>query len=211
MRIDAAELDAERTYRLLSGIIVPRPIAWITTQNACGSVNLAPFSAFTYVSNKPPMIGVNIGRKAGVRKDTAVNMARTGEFVVNIGDQTMVEQIHMSAEEHPVDVSEVTLLGLDVADSQLIRTPRLAMTAVSMECKLHSVIPFGLTGSEFHVGEIVAFHVRDGLLIDGKIDTRTLNPVCRLGGPNYAGLGEVITLRAIKQTAKTVIAESGEQ
>src|SRR4051794_36628533 len=82
--VDAADLDASAAYRLLTGVIVPRPIAWITTRSADGDINLAPFSAFTLVANDPPMVGVNIGLRAGELKDTAANIEATGEYVINI-------------------------------------------------------------------------------------------------------------------------------
>ena len=205
MQIDAASLDPEATYKLLTGIIVPRPIAWVTTVSAAGVVNLAPFSAFTFVSNKPPMVGINVGRKAGRMKDTGVNILANGEFVVNIADDTLVGPVHESSVEHPPEVSEVELLGLQTAPSVHIAPPRLAAAPVSMECRLHRSIAFGDTGSEFMVGEVLAFHLREGLSHNGKIDTTALRPLCRIGGPNYARLGEVIAMRPVGQTAKTVI------
>ncbi|MEJ7932422.1 flavin reductase family protein [Ramlibacter sp. AN1015] len=205
MRILASDLDPQQTYKLLTGIIVPRPIAWVATQSPEGVLNVAPFSAFTFVSNKPPMIGVNVGRKAGVMKDTANNIHARGEYVVHIADEQLLQAVHDSAEEHPPEVSEVEVLGLDCIPSDCIGVPRLAAPPVAMECRLHRVIEFGVTGSEFIVGEVLAFHIREGLARDGKIDTLALNPICRLGGPNYATLGTIVTLRAVAQTDKTVM------
>ena len=205
MHLDADSLTPEATYRLLSGIVVPRPIAWITTLSASGVSNLAPFSCFTFVSNKPPMIGVNIGRKAGVRKDTGANILETGEFVVNIADMRHVNLIHESSAEHPPQVSEVELLGLATLACDTVRVPRLADVPIALECRLAQVVPFGQTGSEFFVGEITRYHFRDGLYVNGKIDTVALDPVCRIGGPNYAALGSVVTLREMPPTAKSVL------
>jgi flavin reductase (DIM6/NTAB) family NADH-FMN oxidoreductase RutF len=206
MRIDAAELDADATYRLLSGIVVPRPIAWITTLSPEGRVNLAPFSCYTFVANRPPMLGVTFGRKAGQRKDTARHILSSREYVVNIGSFSQREQIHLSSEEHPPEVSEAELLGLATAPCAGVAVPRLADAPVSMACRLHQVVPVGELGSEFFIGEVLAFHVREGLLRDGKIDTRALDPVCRIGGPNYAALGEIVTLRHVAQTPRGVVA-----
>lgn len=205
MRILASDMDPQQTYKLLTGIIVPRPIAWVCSQSASGVLNLAPFSAFTFVSNKPPMVGVNVGRKAGVMKDTGNNIHARGEYVVHIADEQLLHPLHESAEEHPPHVSEVELLGLETVPSDFISVPRLAAAPVALECRLHQSIAFGDTGSEFIVGEVLAFHVRDGLARDYKIDTLALNPICRLGGPNYATLGKIVTLRMVSQTAKTVI------
>ncbi|MGE8668084.1 MAG: flavin reductase family protein [Achromobacter mucicolens] len=205
MHFPASDLNPEQTYRLMSGIIVPRPIAWISSVNAHGVVNLAPFSCYTFVSNQPPMIGVNIGRKAGQRKDTGRNIMENGHFVVNIADETLLDPLHESAQEHPPEVSEADLLGLPVIPGVVVATPRLSAAPISLECRLHSVTPFGNTGAEFFVGEVVMFHIREGLMQDGKIDTAMLRPICRIGGPNYASLGEIITKRGIAQTAKSVM------
>jgi len=205
MHFPASDLNPEQTYRLMSGIIVPRPIAWISSVNAHGVVNLAPFSCYTFVSNQPPMIGVNIGRKAGQRKDTGRNIMENGHFVVNIADETLLDPLHESAQEYPPEVSEADLLGLPVIPGVVVATPRLSAAPISLECRLHSVTPFGNTGAEFFVGEVVMFHIREGLMQDGKIDTATLRPICRIGGPNYASLGEIITKRGIAQTAKSVM------
>ncbi len=208
MEFAASTLGPEAMYKLLTGIVVPRPIAWVSTLSPGGGVNLAPFSAFTFVSNKPPMLGINVGRKAGVLKDTGNNIHATGEFVVNIPDDSMIEPVHLSAVEHPPEISEAELLGLAVTPGTHIRTPRLAQAPISMECRLHRAIAFGDTGSEFMVGEIVAFHIRDGLYVNGKIDTAKLRPICRLGGPNYAKLGEIVSMLPIAQTAKTVLTQA---
>lgn len=198
-------LTPEQTYKLLCGIVVPRPIAWITTRSPEGTLNLAPFSCFTFVSNAPPMVGVNIGRKSGERKDTGRNIDDTGEFVVHIPDETMIEPVHLSAVEHPPGDSEVELLGLETLASQHVGVPRLTAPAVAMECRLHSATAYGSTGAEFVVGEVLAFHVRDALLHDNKIDTRTLAPIARVGGPVYAGLGEMTRMAPIAQTPKTTL------
>ena len=211
MRILAAELDPQQTYKLLTGVVVPRPIAWICSRSPEGVLNLAPFSAFTFVSTKPPLLGVNVGRKAGVRKDTGHNIHANGEYVVHIGDVSLVQAIHESAVEHAPDVSEVELLGLQTAPSERVSVPRLTAPPVAMECRLHRAIEFGDTGAEFIVGEVLVFHVREGLLRDGKIDSSVLDPVCRLAGPNYASLGRVISMRPIAQTDKSVVARPSER
>jgi flavin reductase (DIM6/NTAB) family NADH-FMN oxidoreductase RutF len=204
MLIDPRMLDPEATYKLLTGVVVPRPIAWVTTLSSTGVVNLAPFSAFTFVSSKPPMVGISVGRKAGVMKDTGSNILRSAEFVIHIPDMPLLQAVHQSSVEYPADVSEVDVLGLQTVASDLVAPPRLAAAPVAMECRLHRSIVFGDTGSEFMVGEILAFHIRDNLLVDGKVDSASLQPVCRLGGPNYALLGEIVRMAPVAQTPKTV-------
>lgn len=197
MIIDSTTMDSEETYKLLTGVVVPRPIAWVCSGTEPGKTNLAPFSTFTFVSQFPPMVGFNCGRRAGRQKDTSVNINAAKEFVVNIADEPMLEALHFSSEYHPPEVSEVTLLNLETAPSKHIKTPRLAAAPISMECKLHQTLRFGSVGSEFFVGEVVAFHVRDSLYEDGKIDTAKLRPVCRVAGPRYGTVGEIVTMKII--------------
>lgn len=202
MQIKAETLSAEAAYRLLTGAVVPRPIAWVTTLSGPERTNAAPFSAFTFVSNKPPMIGVSIGRKAGVPKDTARNIRKNREFVVNIADRGMLNELHLSATEYPPDVSETAELSIELAPSIRIATPRIAKAQVSMECRLRRVLEFGEMRSNFFIGQIEMFHIRDGLAVDGKIDARRLDPIARLGGPNYAELGDVVTMPVIAVARK---------
>jgi flavin reductase (DIM6/NTAB) family NADH-FMN oxidoreductase RutF len=197
MEIDAASLTHQATYKLLTGAVVPRPIAWVSSGVEPGKINLAPFSTFTFVSPFPPMLGFNCGMRGNERKDTSRNIQTYGEYVINIADRTMMEAMHESSADHAPEISEVELLGLETAPSVKIRTPRLAKAPISMECRLHQVLSFGATNPEFFVGEVLMFHVRDDLYKDGKIDTRLLDPICRLGGPTYATLGEIITLRSV--------------
>lgn len=205
MKVAPETLGPEQTYRLMTGVVVPRPIAWVTSLSADGVVNLAPFSCFTFVSNKPPMVGINVGRKAGERKDTGANIRARGTYVVNIPDATMIEAVHLSAVEHPADVSEAAVLGLELVESDHVPVPRLRDTPISLECRWHRSIEFGETGAEFVVGEVLAFHLRDGLLSDGKVDTAELRPIARLAGPSYATLGEITTLLPVGQTPKTTL------
>jgi len=204
MIIDPDALDADEVYRLLCGIVVPRPIAWVTSAAAEGGVNLAPFSCFTFLSKLPPMIGINVGPRGDGYKDTARNIHESKEYVVNIGDESMVEPIHLSSEEHPPGVSEVVELGLDVIPGERVSVPRLKATPISMECRLRHVVRYGRVGEEFIVGEVLVFHVRDELYDNGKIDTALLRPVARLGGPKYASLGPILTMPSVHRTPKKV-------
>jgi flavin reductase (DIM6/NTAB) family NADH-FMN oxidoreductase RutF len=203
MQLDPQTLAAEAAYKLLTGIVVPRPVAWVTTVSTVGVVNLAPFSAFTFVSPKPPMLAISVGHKAGTYKDTARNILATEEFVIHIADRALVEPVHLSSVEHPADVSEVEMLGLATAPCSRIAVPRLADAPVAMECRLRHCIEVGETRSRLIVGEVVMFHFRDGLLQDGKIDSARLDPICRLAGPRYAALGDIITMRSVAQTPKS--------
>ena len=191
--IPSDSLDAKQAYKLLTGVIVPRPIAWVSTLSPQGTTNLAPFSYFTSVSNKPPMVGINIGQENQERKDTARNILDTKEFVVNIATWSQLDPLHASADRHPPEVSEIELLGLKTAPSQFIKAPRVADAPVQMECRFVQMIPFGVAGSEFYVGEVIAFHFREDLIDLDKmrVNSAALEPICRLGGPLYAALGNV--------------------
>jgi flavin reductase (DIM6/NTAB) family NADH-FMN oxidoreductase RutF len=203
MRIDPSDLDAERAYRLITGIVVPRPIAWVTSLSGGGTVNLAPFSAFTFVSPKPPMLAISVGRKADIYKDTAHNILNNEEYVVHIADSSLMMAVHESSTEHPPDVSEVEELQLETLPSERIKVPRLAAAPIAMECRFRQCLEFGETRSRLIVGEVLAFHIRDGLLQNGKIETEALDPIARIGGPRYARLGEIVTLKPVFQTSKS--------
>ena len=203
MRIDPAYLDAETAYRLITGVVVPRPIAWVTTLSNSGVVNLAPFSAFTFVSPKPPMLAISVGRKGGIYKDTAQNILNNEEYVVHIADSSLMTAVHESSTEHPPDVSEVEELRLSTLPGERIKVPRLAAAPIAMECRFRQCLEFGETRSRLIVGEVLVFHIRDGLLQNGKIETRALDPIARIAGPRYAKLGEIITLKPVFQTSKT--------
>jgi len=203
MRIDPKDLGAEKIYRLMTGIVVPRPIAWVTSLSASGVVNLAPFSAFTFVSQKPPMLAISVGRKAGVWKDTAHNILDTEEYVIHIANTPLMQALHDSSVEHPPDISEVEHLKLETVPSALIKVPRLAAPPVAMECRFRQCLEFGEVPSRLIVGEVVMFHIREGLVNNGKVETRELDPIARIGGPRYARLGEIVTLNTVFQTSKS--------
>ena len=198
----AGDLSIDATYKLLTGLIVPRPIAWVTSLSEQGVVNLAPFSAFTFLSTKPPMIGISVTLRAGALKDTARNIEASGEFVVNIADETLAGPLHLSSAEHPPETSEPALLGLDLAPSTDIAVPRLAAAPAAMECRLERIIGFGELGAQLMAGRIVRFHVRDDLLKDGKIPTDRLRPLGRIAGPRYVKLGEIIEAQPLHEGSR---------
>ena len=191
-------LDAKQAYKLLTGVIVPRPIAWVSSISTSGVTNVAPFSYFTSVSNKPPMVGINIGQEHGGRKDTARNILETEEFVVNIAGWQQLEDLHVSADHHPPQTSEIELLGLQTEASLHIKAPRIAAAPVQMECRFRQMIPFGTGGSEFYVGEVVAFQFRQDVIDMEtlRVNSVAIEPICRLGGPFYAALGDVAKMRS---------------
>ncbi len=194
MEIDPEKLSTRELYRLLTGMVVPRPVAWVTSVSPNGLVNAAPFSAFTWVSADPMMLGFSVGLRNGLPKDTSRNISAAGHYVVNIGDQETLEKLHLSGVEYPADVSELAELDLTPQPGVVVPTPRIAEAPISMECVLDRILEFGRTRAQFIIGRVVYIHIRDGLCVDGKIDSRQLRPIARLGGPNYATLGDVVTL-----------------
>jgi flavin reductase (DIM6/NTAB) family NADH-FMN oxidoreductase RutF len=197
VEVDPSFLDAEESYKLLTGVVVPRPIAWISTLGSNGQVNVAPFSAFTFVSTQPPMLAVSLGRRLGVPKDTARNIGSRREFVVNIANFELLDSLHQSGTEYPEEVSEVELLNLKTLPGERIKTPRVAAAPVSMECVLHKSLELGTTKAQLVIGEVLLFHIREDLNENGKIDTERLNPICRLGGPVYCTLGRIFRMQGI--------------
>lgn len=201
--IDPKTLDPEEAYKLVIGTVVPRPIAWVVTRNPQRKLNLAPFSAFMFVSPKPPLMAISVGHKAGIYKDTAGNILREENYVIHIADMGLIEPLHLSSIEHPPEVSEVEELGLATVPSTLIDTPRLEAAPIALECRFRQCLEFGATKSRLIVGEVVMWHVRDDVIRGGRIDSKALNPICRLGGPRYASLGEVVTMQPVEMTPKS--------
>lgn len=191
--VDGDRLDTETAYRLLVGCVVPRPVAWISTVDDAGCVNVAPFSSYNYVATSPPMLAVNIARRAGdgALKDTARNIAAQREFVVNVATEATMEAMHASAAEYPPGTSEAEALGLALLPSRHVRAPRLAASPVQMECRLEQIVPLGRGVNTLYIGEVLAFHLSDAVYDGRRVDARAMRPIARLGGPFYAALGEI--------------------
>jgi flavin reductase (DIM6/NTAB) family NADH-FMN oxidoreductase RutF len=194
MFVDAEGLEPAATYRLLVGSVVPRPIAWVTSGRPPAPLNLAPFSAFTWVSQHPAMLGFTVNRRADGRKDTVRNIEADGEFVVHIAHERMLAALHASSEWFDPQTSEAEVLGLATAPSVKIGVPRLADAPIAMECVFERAIAFSPTGGEFVVGRVVAWHIRDEVRDGLRIDTGRLRPLGRLAGPRYTTLGDVTEL-----------------
>jgi flavin reductase (DIM6/NTAB) family NADH-FMN oxidoreductase RutF len=194
MRIDASKLDGEAAHQLLKGCIVPRPIAWISTLGNNGVANAAPYSCFTFVATVPPLVCFSVELRAGRKKDTLVNVERTGDFVVNLVTEDLAEAMNASAEDFPPDVSEILKVGLTPTKSDLVRSPRIAESPVSLECRVTQIVELGRSRHSLVIGEVLLVHVRDELYRDGTIDVTRLRPVGRLAGNQYCRPGEVFEL-----------------
>ncbi len=196
MELEPRDLAAEAVYKLFIGSVVPRPLAWVTTVSPSGLVNAAPFSGFTMAAMRPPMVLINCSQAGGV-KDTARNIAANGCFTVNTVNAALLERMHASSASFPAEVSEVEALGIATAPGRLIPVPRIAASPVSMECRLVSIMEFGEEKSQHIVGEVVLFHIADGIVRDGKIDQEKLGAVGRIGGPTYVLPGAYVAMKPV--------------
>ncbi|WKA54678.1 flavin reductase family protein [Planococcus shixiaomingii] len=183
-------------YKLLIGSVIPRPIAFVTSRAANGTLNAAPFSYFNVVSSDPPMISVSVQSRAGSPKDTAQNAIEAGEFVVHVVDETNVEQINRTAASLPRDESELDLTDLTLVESEAIAVPGVNEAKVRFECCLEQVVELG--GTRLLIGKVVRFHIDESIYENGRINHDLLKPVSRLAGTNYAKLGEVFSLERPK-------------
>lgn len=194
MDIDTSQLSSRDAYGLLTSFVVPRPIAWITTMDGAGHVNLAPFSYFNAVCADPPLISVSITtKKGGVLKDTFRLIEQTGQFCVNLVEEPMVNAMNASSEELPPEVSEAEALGLATVPCASIAGVRLADCRGALECRLVDVHPYGRKVKvNLVIAEVVRAYIDDGIVIEGeaRVDPHKIAPVGRLGGRWYARLGE---------------------
>jgi len=183
MIIDSSTLNPTSAYKLLIGSILPRAIGWVSTQSRDGVANLAPISFFTGVGRKPPMVSLTLQpRSDGVTlKDTFVNIRDTGEFVVNMVSLPDAHAMHRSAFEFAPEVDEFTAVGLEKEASVVVRPPRVKSAPIALECRLERIIPIGDLGDHVVFGEVLRFHIRDDLYLEGgRIDTGALQAVGRL-------------------------------
>jgi flavin reductase (DIM6/NTAB) family NADH-FMN oxidoreductase RutF len=197
MIVETAALSERESYKLLISSVVPRPIAWVSSQDAEGLLNLAPFSYFQAVCPEPPTVVVSVGRRAdGTWKDTALNAQATGEFVVNIVSLELAEQMNVTSGDYPPDLNEFEIAGLTTAPSHRVRPPRVAEAAIALECRLAQTVTLGHDPGTnlLLIGEVVAYYVRDDLCVNGLVDYERLRPVARLGGNQYAKPGEVFEM-----------------
>jgi flavin reductase (DIM6/NTAB) family NADH-FMN oxidoreductase RutF len=182
MHIDPDTRSAADNYKLLTNLVVPRPIAWVTSRNERGVVNLAPFSFFNAVGSNPLFVVISVGlNDKGDTKDTARNILANGEFVVNLVTEELFDAMNISAANFPADMSELGVTGLSSVPSVKISTPGVAGALASMECKLHSSQLLG--ENTLIIGEVVMFRVADHLL-DANLQVRDFAPIGRMGTPS---------------------------
>jgi flavin reductase (DIM6/NTAB) family NADH-FMN oxidoreductase RutF len=186
MDLELARLPALERYKLLIGLVIPRPIGWVSTWSGNGVANCAPFSFFNVISEEPPLCILSFNRRSdGAMKHTLKNIRRTGEFVVNLVDEGSAGAMHASSEEIPETESEFAKTGLTPVPATLVKHPRIGEAAASLECKVERRIEFG-PEREMVIGEILLVHAREGI-----IDPQTK----RISEENYRPIGRLFASR----------------
>lgn len=188
MQLTLSELSSGQRYHVLSSLVVPRPIAWVTTLNEDGQVNAAPFSYFQLMGENPPLAILGIGKRPdGSAKDTFRNIRRSREFVINMVTEENAEMMNQCATPFPAELSEVAALGLKTEPSSLVKPPRLAIAPAQLEAREVQTLLIG--GNQVVMGEIVVAHVRDEF-IDAKtlrVHTEKMGMIGRLQGGEAGG------------------------
>lgn len=187
-------LSERENYKFLTGSIIPRPVALVTTLSNNQIINAAPFSYFNIVSSNPPMISLSIQRKNGIQKDTSRNAIESGEFVVHIIDEDIVVAANQTAAELSREESELSRTNFTTVTSEKVKVPGLLEAKIRFECLLEKAIVLGgtelLPNVDLLIGKVVAYHINEDLYSEGRIDSKRLKPISRLAGNNYAKLGE---------------------
>jgi len=162
MKFDLENATARETYHLLIGLVAPRPIALVTSMNEDGRLNAAPFSAYNYLCTDPPIIGIGVtDRPTGgfVPKDTARNIRRMGEFVVNVVTEDLAQQMNICATDFPAEVDELEMASLATAPSQIVKVPRIEQAHAALECREYTTMEIGR--SRIILGRVVAIYIED--------------------------------------------------
>lgn len=195
MRLEPSQCEEWRpVYRLLTALVLPRPIAWVSTYSASGVPNLAPFSFFNVVCAKPPTI-VFCPMWAGpeaLKKDTLKNIEDTGEFVIQVVSRDLADKMNLTACEVASEVNEFELANLTLVPAQKVSAPRVAEAKAHLECKLSQIIPVG-EGSgagTMVLGEVVFIEIADSVLKGDRVDLERLDPIGRLAGSDYCGVAD---------------------
>jgi len=190
MRIDPTELEGDEAYHLINALVVPRPIAWVSTVSAEGVPNLAPFSYFAPLSPRPPIICFS----ATGPRDTLRNIEHTNDFVVNVVPESLAHEMNVSAADFPPDESEFDAVGLSPVPSEVVHSPRVLESPASLECVVEKRFQVGDVPSTVVVGRVVRIHLAFDIVVDGRVSAGTFRPLGRLAGSWYVQFGEMIRL-----------------
>jgi len=189
MHVSVSELSLSELNNILLSSVAPRPIAWVSTVSASGQPNLAPFSFFNRVCIDPPLLAFAPGfRDSGDLKDTLRNVRETHEFVVNVVTHELLEAMNVTSGAYHPDVNEFEMAQLTPQPSKVVRPCRVGESPVSFECTLRQILDFSTSpdGTSLVIGEVVALHIADTHLRNGRIDRNSLDLVGRMGGTQYS-------------------------
>jgi flavin reductase (DIM6/NTAB) family NADH-FMN oxidoreductase RutF len=199
MQFDIQNTESSALYKLLTGTVIPRPIAWVATVDENGIDNLAPFSFFNVVSEDPPHIMFSTVRTGNKNKDTLNNILANQQFVVNLVTEDVVEQMNTTSQSVAADVNEFELANVTPIESILIKPKRVKESLVQFECEMvhHYFIEKHQNGGAcIIIGKIITMHIDDSILMENhKIDLEKYKPVARLAGSNYSKLGEIFSIK----------------
>lgn len=204
MQIDFKELTPNQRYGTMVQTIVPRPIAWVLSDNGDDSYNVAPFSFFTGIGSDPALLVLSIGKKdATIEKDTRVNIRERDNFVVHIPSSRHIDQVNQTSQTLAHGESEVDLAKLNLIEFEGFPLPRIADCDVAFACKRYRIDQIGDMEQAVIYGEILAVTVNEGVIQTAEnnrlhVDTLKLDPLARLGGSNYSAVGEILSAKRPK-------------
>lgn len=199
MEFNPDTLSSKAIYKLLTGSIIPRPIAWIATIDDAGTNNLAPFSYFNMVGDDPPHVMFSTRRDNNSNKDTLNNVLSTKQFVVNMVTEALAEQMNSTAQAVPTDVDEFQMVGVTPIPSSAVKPMRVKESLVQFECEMvhhYFLEDHKQGGACVVIGRVVRMHFDESVLLeDYKINMETYKPIARLAGSNYSKIGEVFSIK----------------
>ena len=185
MKFDPKSLENRDLAHLLTDVVVPRPIAWVSTVSEQGIYNLAPFSAYSMVSAKPLLVCFSVGTtRDGQKKDTILNIESTKDFVINVVTEDLAEAMNKTSASYPRDVSEYEKVGLTPVKADLVKAPLVGESPINMECRVHQILEFGQvpTLTSLVIGEILLIHIADELYDTQSGRVSGFKAAGRLGG-----------------------------
>lgn len=200
MHIDLSTLSKSQVYFTMTQTLIPRPIAWVLTENAHGGLNVAPYSYFNAVCSDPPLIMLSVGKKPdGTSKDTHVNIEKRHDFVVHIAHREMLEALNESSATLPADVSEVDRLGLETVPLQGSRLGRLKECRLAYICERYQIQEIGNARQALILGRVTGIYIDDSVVERDakgrlKVHADRLEPIGRLGAAEYMTFGEIVHL-----------------
>jgi flavin reductase (DIM6/NTAB) family NADH-FMN oxidoreductase RutF len=185
MEFEIEKITARETYNLLIGLVAPRPIALVTSMNEEGRLNAAPFSAYNYVCTDPPIVALGVTDRPGgtyMPKDTARNIRRTGEFVVNVVTEDIAKQMNICATDFPAEVDELEMAGLSTAPSKMVKVPRILQAHAALECREHSTVEIGR--SRVILGRVLSIYIEDRFVdaVGPYVKAEELHAIGRMNG-----------------------------